>query len=403
MSAGARALALGLLLAGVAQAANDAAFVSQSVPIAMAPSQVYAVSVTFHNTGTTTWTPGSFHRLGTQNPQDNTLWTGSTRVMLPAGTSVAPGASYTFSFNVTAPSTPGTYQFQWKMLQESVEWFGVQSTSVPVTVGALDTSVNFIHTDHLDTPRLVANSSGTAVWKWGQQEPFGVNPADENPSGLGSFEFNLRFPGQYADKETNLAQNWMREFDPGTGRYIQSDPLGLDGGINTYAYVGSYSIGATDPTGLFSTLNMCANPANAAACAAAGIGGIAGGATSLATNVASQLSQNACVNWNQAATATAMGASMGVAIGPLTPMMSGGVSNLGAATGPLNAWIRFGPSFSISKNAPTTFSIKYGSNPYYVQQIGNPTLQSINIQLRSSSVPLPGRAFGDPGHIHLRW
>ena len=250
MSAGARALALGLLLAGAAQAANDAAFVSQSVPIAMAPSQVYAVSVTFHNTGTTTWTPGSFHRLGTQNPQDNTLWTGSTRVMLPAGTSVAPGASYTFSFNVTAPSTPGTYHFQWKMLQESVEWFGAQSTSVPVTVGGLDTSVHFIHTDHLNTPRLVSNSTGTAVWRWDQQEPFGVNPADENTSGLGSFEFNLRFPGQYADKETNLFYNYFRDYDAALGRYIQSDPIGLEGGVNTYSYVESNPTDFSDEDGL---------------------------------------------------------------------------------------------------------------------------------------------------------
>jgi RHS repeat-associated protein len=74
------------------------------------------------------------------------------------------------------------------------------------------------HVDHLNTPRLVANSTGTAVWRWDQQEPFGVNVPDENPSGLGAFEFPLRFPGQYADKETNLYYNYFRDYDAVVGR-----------------------------------------------------------------------------------------------------------------------------------------------------------------------------------------
>jgi RHS repeat-associated protein len=136
------------------------------------------------------------------------------------------------------------------MLQESVEWFGVQSTSVPVTVGGLDTSVHFIHVDHLNTPRLVANSSGTTVWRWDQQEPFGVNVPDENPSSLGAFEFPLRFPGQYADKETNLFYNYSRHYDASTGRYDESDLIGLGGGVNTYGYVGGDPLSNTDPFGL---------------------------------------------------------------------------------------------------------------------------------------------------------
>jgi RHS repeat-associated protein len=96
--------------------------------------------------------------------------------------------------------------------------------------------VFFIHADHLDTPRLVANAVGTAVWRWDQQEPFGVNVPDENPSSLGAFEFPLRFPGQYFDQETNLHYNNFRDYDPSAGRYIQSDPIGLRGGINIYTY-----------------------------------------------------------------------------------------------------------------------------------------------------------------------
>ena len=74
------------------------------------------------------------------------------------------------------------------------------------------------------------------MWRWDQQEPFGVNVPDENPSGLGIFEQPLRFPGQYADKETNLAYNVARDYDSAIGRYIQSDPIGLAGGINAFAY-----------------------------------------------------------------------------------------------------------------------------------------------------------------------
>jgi RHS repeat-associated protein len=108
----------------------------------------------------------------------------------------------------------------------------------------------FVHADHLNTPRLVANAAGTTVWRWDQQEPFGVNVPDENPSGLGLFEFPLRFPGQYADKETNLHYNYFRDYDPSIGRYGKSDPIGLEGGLNTYAYVAGSPLSFADPDGL---------------------------------------------------------------------------------------------------------------------------------------------------------
>lgn len=112
---------------------------------------------------------------------------------------------------------------------------------------------NFSHTDHLNTPRLVADATGTAVWRWDQQEPFGVNTPDENPSSLGAFEFPLRFPGQYADKETGLAYNKVRDYWIEGGRHIQSDPIGLRGGLNTFSYVDSRPLSLSDPLGLDST------------------------------------------------------------------------------------------------------------------------------------------------------
>ena len=108
------------------------------------------------------------------------------------------------------------------------------------------------HTDHLNTPRLVADATGTTVWRWDQAEPFGVNTPDENPSALGTFDLPLRLPGQYFDKETILHYNYFRDYDLAIGRYIQSDPVGVAGGINTYAYVDGNSLANVDPYGQFS-------------------------------------------------------------------------------------------------------------------------------------------------------
>jgi RHS repeat-associated protein len=107
-----------------------------------------------------------------------------------------------------------------------------------------------MHVDHLNTPRLVADATGTTVWRWDQVEPFGNNPADENPSGLGAFDLPVRLPGQYFDKETNLHYNYFRDYDPSLGIYKQSDPIGVHGGLNTYAYVHSNPLRSSDFFGL---------------------------------------------------------------------------------------------------------------------------------------------------------
>lgn len=88
------------------------------------------------------------------------------------------------------------------------------------------------------------------MWQWDQAEPFGNNPADENPSGLGAFDLPLRLPGQYFDKETNNHYNYFRDYDPSLGIYKQSDLSGLRGGLNTYAYGSSNPLRLTDVFGL---------------------------------------------------------------------------------------------------------------------------------------------------------
>src|SRR5256884_2635662 len=113
------------------------------------------------------------------------------------------------------------------------------SVAVNVTVNAAEAKLYYIHVDHLNTPRLIADDQQRTVWRWDQQEPFGVNVPDENPSGLGAFEFPVRFAGQYYDSETAVIQNRNRDYDSALGRYEQSDPIGLSGGLNIYAYVGA--------------------------------------------------------------------------------------------------------------------------------------------------------------------
>jgi len=108
----------------------------------------------------------------------------------------------------------------------------------------------FIYADHLNAPRAIADELGKVAWRW-DSEAFGTTPANEDPDQDGKvFSYNLRFPGQYFDQSTGLHYNGFRDYDPAIGRYIESDPIGLVGGINTYAYTGSNSINRTDALGL---------------------------------------------------------------------------------------------------------------------------------------------------------
>ena len=98
--------------------------------------------------------------------------------------------------------------------------------------------------DHLGTPQRLVNGSGNVVWQ-AAYLPFGK--AQVTVELVGN---NLRFPGQYFDAETGLHYNWHRFYDPETGRYISADPIGLDGGMNLYAYVQNNPVDWIDPEGL---------------------------------------------------------------------------------------------------------------------------------------------------------
>jgi RHS repeat-associated protein len=132
----------------------------------------------------------------------------------------------------------------------------VSADAVRILPAVVTTSINYIFTDHLNTPRVITRASDNQiVWRWDQSDPFGVKPPNENPSGLGVFTYNPRFPGQLYDAETGLYYNYHRNYDPKIGGYTQSDPIGLAGGINTYGYVGGNPVNSVDPLGLFKTIN----------------------------------------------------------------------------------------------------------------------------------------------------
>ena len=111
------------------------------------------------------------------------------------------------------------------------------------------TATSYVETDHLATPRLITNASRQKRWTW-ESAPYGDTYPNENPQALGAYNYNLRFPGQYFDSETNHHYNHHRDYESTTGRYVQSDPIGLRGGWNTYAYVMNNPLRDTDPLGL---------------------------------------------------------------------------------------------------------------------------------------------------------
>jgi RHS repeat-associated protein len=139
----------------------------------------------------------------------------------------------------------GSYDSSGRVLDETV-WLG----DLPVAVLS-GGQPSYIAPDHLGAPHQITIAGNRVEWLW-DHDPFG------NGLPTGSFSYGLRFPGQVYEQRSKLNYNYFRDYDPSTGRYIESDPIGLAGGVNTYGYAGGNPIGFFDATGL--DVEVCLYP-----------------------------------------------------------------------------------------------------------------------------------------------
>jgi RHS repeat-associated protein len=102
--------------------------------------------------------------------------------------------------------------------------------------------ISFVRADHIGRPVFATNATGVKVWT-ATYTPFGGVHTS-----TGSLP-EARFPGQWFQSESGLHQNWMRDYDPTTGRYLEAGPLGLVDGASVYGYVGQNPGRWIDPRG----------------------------------------------------------------------------------------------------------------------------------------------------------
>jgi RHS repeat-associated protein len=176
------------------------------------------------------------------------------------------GASTTMLVYDKSGHLVGEYTGTGSLIQETV-WLN----DLPVATlrpNGTGISIYYVHADQLGSPRLVTRPADNVImWRW-DTDPFGTAVPNQNPASQGTFVYNLRFPGQYYQAETGLNYNYFRDYDPGSGRYVESDPIGLKGGsYSTYSYVNSNPISNKDPLGLMCTpgVGCYTTPAEAAA------------------------------------------------------------------------------------------------------------------------------------------
>jgi RHS repeat-associated protein len=211
---------------------------------------------------------------------------GRLQVYSTPGTPLTPGTTVNFIYNalgqmVQTSGTAATVQHMYdesghllgeydgsgNLIQETV-WLGAIPVATLRPSGAT-VAVYYIHTDHLNAPRAITRpSDNEPMWTW-FSDPFGTVAPNNNPQGAGTFAYDLRFPGQVTEALTGLTQNVNRDYDPLVGRYVESDPIGLGGGVNTYGYVGANPLSSFDPLGLSS---LIFNPATGTITVVNGLG-----------------------------------------------------------------------------------------------------------------------------------
>ena len=103
----------------------------------------------------------------------------------------------------------------------------------------------YVFADQIGTPTRVEDDAGAVAWS-ARIDPYGRTTVDPG----NRIDFDFRFPGHWFDAETGLHSNRYRSYDPALGRYLQSDPLGVAGGMNLYAYCGGNPLVRVDVKGL---------------------------------------------------------------------------------------------------------------------------------------------------------
>lgn len=207
-------------------------------------------------TGTTGTSPTTYY---THNALGQRVFKSEAVTGTP--TTADPGFAYVYD---EAGNLIGEYGTGGPASTGSAEYIWLPTPGAPVPVAAVINGTMFaVHTDHLNTPRRLSNTSGQAVWQWkysafGDEQPtiaatrFANTALNPNPgtTTVAPITFNLRYPGQYADVESGLNYNYHRSYDSRSGRYTQPDPIGLDGGWNRFGYVESNPLSLIDPEGL---------------------------------------------------------------------------------------------------------------------------------------------------------
>ncbi|QQQ01289.1 RHS repeat domain-containing protein [Lysobacter enzymogenes] len=169
------------------------------------------------------------------------------------------GVVHTYTLYDEAGHWIGDYDSTGAARQQAV-WFDDAPVGVVVGSGGAQ-ALHHVQPDHLGTPRAVIDPSrNVAVWTWdAKSEAFGNSPPNQDPDQDGTaFVFDMRFPGQRLDVVSGLFYNYHRDYDSSVGRYVQSDPIGLTGGILLYGYSWSSPLINSDPFGL--------QPANTVVC-----------------------------------------------------------------------------------------------------------------------------------------
>lgn len=202
--------------------------------IIVAPNVPPAVSITAPANNASFTAPANIALTATATDSDGTI------------TSVQFYNNTTLIGSATQQGSTSTYLYNWNDVPQgsyanitalatdnsgNVASNNTTSAAIQLTVTAHVVQTYYIHTDQLNTPRLITDSANAKVWEWNNDDPFANNPPNDDPNATGNhFEFNHRLPGQYADKETNTNYNYYRDYDPSTGRYVEGDPIGLAGG-----------------------------------------------------------------------------------------------------------------------------------------------------------------------------